>query len=288
MRQVRLNNGMDIPQIGFGVYKATDQGGYSVLAEAIRTGYRHLDTAEAYGNEEEVGQAVCESGIPREAFFITSKLNRNCLGYENAKKECEKSLQRLKTDYLDLYLMHWPRPDYGMDGFDDWERLDIETWHAMEELVQEGKVRGIGVSNFLPHHMDNLLKEASIVPCVNQLELHPGYLQEEAVAYCREKGIALSAYSPIGRARLMKHPLLLELAEKYNTSTADFCLTFELQSGFIIIPKSTHPERMKANLNAGGYVIANEDMEAVRRMPQAGWSGQHPDRENTDPQTEYK
>lgn len=279
MKNVTLNNGVLIPEIGFGTYKATVSDGYRAVSEAIEAGYRHLDTAALYENEEEVGRAVRESGIPREEFFITSKLARYALGYENTKAEFEKSINKLGVDYLDLYLIHWPRPDYGDPRFDDWEELDIESWRAMEELYEEGKIRAIGVSNFLPHHLDNLMDNTRVVPAVNQLELHPGYLQQEAVSYCKEKGIAVEAWSPIGRARIMQDALLLELAEKYRTSVAGICLAFDLQEGYIILPKSTHRERMEENLRADSIVISEDDMERIRRMPEAGWSGEHPDRE---------
>ena len=283
MKDVVLNNGVSIPCIGFGTYKATTEDGYSIILNAINAGYRHLDTAALYENEEEVGRAVRESGIPREQFFITSKLNRDFLGYDNTKREFEKSIKKLGTDYLDLYLIHWPRPDYGTDGFDDWKELDRESWRAMEELMKAGRIRAIGVSNFLPHHLDNLLQTAEIVPAVNQLELHPGYLQKETVDYCREKNIAIEAWSPMGRARVLKDPLLSGLAAKYGVSTARLCLSFCLQSGFIILPKSTHIDRMKENLNAEDTVISKEDMDRICSMPETGWSGEHPDRETVKP-----
>ncbi len=279
MKNVVLNNGVKIPRIGFGTYKSTVDDGYRVISDAINAGYRHLDTAALYENEEDVGRAWSESGIPRNEFFITSKLRRNCLGYDNTKRELEESLRKLKTDHLDLYLIHWPRSDYGRDDYDDWEELDRESWRAMEEMVKEGKLRAIGVSNFLPHHLDNLLKSAEIVPAVNQLELHPGYLQKEAVDYSRQKGIEIEAWSPIGRARLKDNPLLKEIASKYGVSVAYLCLCFCLQSGFIIIPKSTHIERMKENLTVRDDMISEEDMRLIREMPEAGWSGEHPDKE---------
>lgn len=284
MKNTVLNNGVSIPDIGFGTYKSTVDDGYSIILDAVKAGYRHLDTAALYENEEEVGRAVKESGISREEFFITSKLNRNYLGYDNAKREFDKSLKKLGTDYLDLYLMHWPRSDYGSDDYDDWEELDRESWRAMEELYKEGKIRAIGVSNFLPHHLDNLLKTAEIIPAVNQLELHPGYLQEEAVDYCREKNIAVEAWSPMGRARVLKDPLLIEIAGKYGISTAALCLAICLQSGFIILPKSTHIDRMRENLKVDDIIIKDEDMEKIRSMPETGWSGEHPDRETVKPQ----
>ncbi len=279
VKNIELNNGVMIPQIGFGTYKSTDNDGYGVIADALRAGYRHLDTAALYKNEEDVGRAIMECNIPRNELFITSKLARYSLGYENAKREFDITLKKLGLKYLDMYLIHWPRPDYGEPDFDDWKRLDIETWRAFEELYEEGKIKAIGVSNFLVHHLENLLEHAKVVPAVNQLELHPGYLQEETVTFCNDNDIAIEAWSPIGRARLLHDPLLNRIAEKYEVSVAEICLSFDIQSGFIILPKSTHIERMRENLLAGQVIIEDEDMELIRSMPQTGWSGEHPDRE---------
>lgn len=285
MKYIKLNNGVEIPQIGFGTYKSTtNTEGWKVVAEAIDAGYRHLDTAMLYRNEGDVGRAVKESGIPRQDFFITSKLNRNCLGYQSAKDEFEKTCQRLDTDYLDLYLIHWPRADFGQPDFDDWKEEDRGSWKAMEELYKEGKVRAIGVSNFLPHHLENLLETAEVIPAVNQLELHPGYLQSEAVTYSRNHGMEIEAWSPIGRGRLLNDPLLLELAEKYGVSVPHLCLAFDLQMGYIIIPKSIHRSRMEENLHPDTIRISDEDMEKIKAMPTTGWSGEHPDRETLKPQ----
>ncbi len=285
MKNRTLNNGVEIPQIGFGTYKSTaNTEGWKVVAEAIDVGYRHLDTAMLYQNESDVGRAVKESGIPRQDFFITSKLNRNRLGYQSTKDEFEKTCQRLGTDYLDLYLIHWPRADFGQPDFDDWKEEDRGSWKAMEELYKEGKVRAIGVSNFLPHHLENLLETAEIIPAVNQLELHPGYLQSEAVEYSRNHGIEIEAWSPIGRGRLLNDPLLLELAEKYGVSVPHLCLAFDLQMDYIIIPKSTHRSRMEENLHPDTIHISDEDMEKIKAMPTTGWSGEHPDRETVKPQ----
>ncbi len=277
MKTVILNDGNKIPEVGFGTYKSTDGSGYEVILTAIQAGYRSLDTAQLYENEEEVGRAVKESGIPREEFFLTSKLNRNLLGYDSAKAELEKTLKRLGTDYLDLYLLHWPRADYGKAEFDDWKQLDIESWRALEELQKEGKIKSIGVSNFLPHHLDNLLEHASVVPAINQLELHPGYMQTVACDYCREHGIALEAWSPIGRGRLKENGILCDLADKYQVSVPHLCLVYLHQEGVIILPKSSNYERMKENMVVDDIVISKEDLWKLRTMPQAGWSGEHPD-----------
>lgn len=277
MKTVILNDGNKIPEVGFGTYKSTDNSGYEVILNAIKAGYRSLDTAQLYENEEEIGRAVKESGIPREEFFLTSKLNRNLLGYESAKAELEKTLTRLGTDYLDLYLLHWPRADFGKAGFDDWKQLDVESWRALEELQKEGKIKSIGVSNFLPHHLDNLLEHASVVPAVNQLELHPGYMQTVACDYCRQHGIALEAWSPIGRGRLKENRILCDLADKYQVSIPHLCLVYLHQEGIIILPKSSNYERMKENMILEDIVISKEDLWRLRTMPQAGWSGEYPD-----------
>ena len=193
-----LANGVEIPAVGFGTYKAADNQDERIISEAIRQGYRHLVTAAFYFNEEAVGKAVRESGIPREEFFITSKVWRDRLGYEAALEEFETSLKKLGTDYLDLYLIHWPRP---FDLNAEWKDLDVETWKALEELYRAGRVRAIGVSNFLPHHLNNLMERTGIVPLVNQLEFHPGYIQKAAVDFSQRLGIQVEAWSPIGRAR---------------------------------------------------------------------------------------
>lgn len=277
MREVILNDGNKIPEVGFGTYKATNGDGYRVVLDAIRAGYRLFDTAKVYKNEEDVGRAIRESNISRETFFVTSKLDRNMLGYHTAKSELENTLKCLGTDYIDLYLLHWPRSDYGRPDFDDWKRLDIESWKALEELQKEGKIRSIGVSNFLPHHLQNLIDNTDVIPSVNQLELHPGYTQPYVCEFCRKYGIQLEAWSPIGRGRLSDNAILNSLAVKYNTSIPHLCLVFEHQEGIIVLPKSTNYERMKENLILDDIVISEEDMWKIRTMPQAGWGGEHPD-----------
>ncbi len=277
MKKITLNDGNPIPAIGFGTYKTTTGAGYEVILNAIRAGYRLLDTAKAYGNEEDVARAVRESGIPREEFFITSKLDRDMLGYETAKSELEQTLHRLDTDYIDLYLLHWPRPNYGRTDFEDWKCLDAESWKALEEMQAAGKIRSIGVSNFLPHHLQNLMEHAHVMPAVNQLELHPGYMQHAACEYCRRHGIALEAWSPIGRGRLSENPILASLAEKYHTSISHLCLVFLHQEGIIVLPKSSGADRMLENMRLDDVLLSEEDLWKIRTMPQAGWGGEHPD-----------
>ena len=277
MNTITLNDGNKIPEVGFGTYKATNGAGYKVVSDAIRAGYRLLDTAKVYENEEDVAKAIKESGIPREDFFITSKLDRNMLGYDSAKAELEQTLKRLDTDYLDLYLLHWPRADYGKPGFDDWKRLDIESWTALEELQREGKIKSIGVSNFLPHHLQNLLEHARVVPAVNQLELHPGYMQVHACDFCKTHGIVLEAWSPVGRGRLHENAMLQSLADRYRVSIPHLCLVYLHREGIVVLPKSVNYERMRENLSLDDVVISEEDMWKIRTMPQAGWGGEHPD-----------
>lgn len=277
MRQTfTLANGVEIPAVGFGTYKAADNNDEAIIREAIRQGYRHLDTAAFYFNEEAVGKAVQESGIPREEFFLTSKVWRDRLGYDSTIHEFEESCKKLGTNYLDLYLIHWPRP---AELSAEWKDLDVETWKALEDLYKSQKVRAIGVSNFLPHHLNNLMDRTSILPMVNQLEFHPGYMQKAAVDFCQRLGIQVEAWSPIGRARVLQEPLLIELAEKYQVSVAQLCIRFALQCGVLPLPKSSSGERMRQNLDVFGFNIEDDDMHQLMTLPQIGWSGEHPDRE---------
>lgn len=277
MKEIVLNDGNMIPKIGFGTYKSTVDAGHKVVLDAIKAGYRLIDTAKVYENEEDVARAIKESGIPREEFFITSKLDRNMLGYENARSELEKTLKRLEIDHIDMYLLHWPRSDYGHPDFNDWKRLDIESWKALEEMQSEGKIRSIGVSNFLPHHLQNLLDHTDVIPAVNQLELHPGYMQPFACDFCRQHGIVLEAWSPIGRGRLSENSILSALEEKYGTGIPHLCLVYLHQEGIIVLPKTTNYERMRENMALEDITLSEEDMWKIRTMPQAGWGGEHPD-----------
>lgn len=271
-----LNNGVSLPVFGFGTYKAAEGNSGTVIKEAIRAGYRYFDTASFYETEGHLGEAVRESGIPREQFFIASKLWKTEMGYQEAKEAFERTLSNLGTDYLDLYLIHWPRPDLERT---DWRELGQDTWRAMEELYREGKIRAIGLSNFLPQHMEPLLKKAQVMPAVDQLEFHPGYTQEAAVAYCREKGILVQAWSPLGRARVLKDPMILEMAEQYGVSAAKLCLRYVYQRGVQPLPKASSYERMLENQDYLSFEISKEDMYRISTMPQTGWSGEHPDRE---------
>lgn len=276
MEHYILNNGVEIPAVAFGTYKAADGKSADVIRTAIEAGYRYFDTASFYGTETYLADAVRESGISRDEIFIASKLWKTEMGYDNVKKAFERTLENLETDYLDLYLIHWPLPE---PGYKEWKQLDKETWRAMEELYQEGKIRAIGLSNFLPHHIENILEDCTVRPAVDQIEYHPGYSQEAVVQYCKERDILVQAWSPIGRQRVLTEGLVQELAEKYGVSPARICLKFAVQRGIIPLPKSSSMERMKDNLDLYSFEMEQEDIWRLATMPQAGWSGEHPDRE---------
>lgn len=276
MEHYILNNGVEIPAVAFGTYKAADGKSADVIRTAIEAGYRYFDTASFYGTETYLAEAVRESGISRDEIFIASKLWKTEMGYDNVKKAFGRTLENLETDYLDLYLIHWPLPE---PGYKEWKQLDKETWRAMEELYQEGKIRAIGLSNFLPHHIENILEDCTVRPAVDQIEYHPGYSQEAVVQYCKERDILVQAWSPIGRQRVLTEGLVQELAEKYGVSPARICLKFAVQRGIIPLPKSSSMERMKENLDLYSFEMEQEDIWRLATMPQAGWSGEHPDRE---------
>lgn len=273
-----LGNGMVIPCPGFGTYKVTGGDSVAVIRTAIEEGYRFFDTASLYETERFLGQAVRESGIPRSEFIIETKLWTDEMGYEGAKKALKASLERLQMDYVDLYFIHWPRQT-GADD-EDWKTLDIETWRAMEEMVDEGKIRALGCSNFLPHHLENLLAHCRIRPAADQLELHPGHSQEAAVAYCLEHNIRPMAWSPLGRARdngQAANGLLEKLAKKYGKSSSQISLRFLIQKGILPIPKASSVEHMRSNRDIFDFSLTDEEVWMISCMPQTTWLGEHPD-----------
>lgn len=269
-----LLNGMTIPGMGFGTYNPKGGDSVEMVRTAIRAGYRYFDTASLYETERALGQAVKESGIPREDFFLVSKVWINEMGYEGTRAALHRTLERLQTDYLDLYLIHWPR---RIEGDTDWKQIDLDTWRAMEEMKKEGLIRGLGLSNFLPHHLDNILENGTEKPLVDQLEIHPGYSQEAAVSYCKSKGIVVQAWSPLGRSRILENEFFQALAKKYNKSAAQICLRFLIQKDIIPLVKSANFERMKENQNIFDFEISREDMQMLECMPQDTWLGEHPD-----------
>ncbi len=264
-----------MPKIGFGTYKTSvDTDGVQVIRDAIACGYRMLDTAAMYGNEKEVGEAIRLSGIDRRELFITTKLDNKDRGYDSALRAFDVSMANLGLDYLDLYLIHWPASE---TKFPDWKEINSESWRALERLYKEGRVRAIGVSNFLTPHLQALIESATVTPMVNQIEFHPGWMQPETFELCNKLGIAVEGWSPLGRTRVLEDPLLIELAEKYKKSTAQICLRWELQHNVVPIPKSTHPERMRQNLELFDFHLSEEDMKRIDSMPETGASGLLPD-----------
>ena len=270
----KLNNGVRIPCIGFGTYKAAAGNGAEGIETALRAGYRYFDTAAFYQNEEDIGRAVIRSGIDRKELFLSSKVWSGDLGEEGTRRSFENSLEKLQTDYLDLYLIHWPCPNHD---YKDWKHLVLETWKVMEELCREGRIRAAGVSNFLPQHLEVLAENSEMVPAVDQIEFHPGHTQEMTVSYCQERGIIVQAWSPLGRKRVLEHELLTELSEKYGVSPAQLCIRYAVQRGVIPLPKASSYDRMKQNQDVFGFEISREDMYRIGTMPPAGWSGEHPD-----------
>lgn len=274
MEYFKLSNGHEIPAVGFGTYKITDPvSARESVKMALETGYTHIDTAALYENEDMVGKAIRESGIPREQLFVTSKLWKTELSYEKAMAGFEKTMEKIGLDYLDLYLIHWPAsPTHD----DNWEQANIDTWNAFIDIYKSGRVKAIGVSNFMPHHLKALM-DAEIIPMVNQIEIQPGFPQWETVNFCRENGIIVEAWSPLGRGRVLDNPLLLELAEKYGKTTAQICLRWEVQNGIVTLPKSVHRERIESNFDVFDFEISKEDMERIDAMEPYGNSGHHPD-----------
>ena len=265
-----LENDVELPFVGYGTYKVTDE---KIILDALDAGYRHLDTARMYKNEKMIGNAIKNSGLHRTELFLTSKVWKGDLGYDNTLRSFEATIEDLGVNYLDMFLIHWPQSAPGAD----WKPVLTETWKAMERIYKDCGARAIGVSNHLPHHLMHILKDCNVRPMVNQLEFHPGYTQAATVNFCQNQNILVEAWSPMGRARMLDDPLILELAEKYNRTPAQICLRFCLQNNILPLPKSSSPERMKQNLEIFDFDMELEDIFRLMTMPEAGWSGQHPE-----------
>lgn len=279
-----------MPRLGFGTYSRQFDFTTEAISNAIDVGYRHIDTAALYKDEDLIGDAIKASGLPREEFFITTKVFRTSMGYQGTIRSFEESAKKLQTDYVDLLLIHWPVPEFGpvateanpartpeTEGI-PWPELCQDTWRAMEQLVKEGKARSIGVSNFHPHHLMALMETARIKPVVNQIEFHPGYTQEYTVNWCQERDIRIEAWRPMAKQLAANDPLLLELAQKYGKSVQQICIRFALQRNVVPLPGSRNRERMTANMQVFDFNISEEDMSRIACMPHCAWSGQHPDR----------
>lgn len=274
METYTLAGGLSVPVLGYGTYKATLENGEKPVAEAIKAGYRYFDTASFYQNEEAVGAALRQSGLPRTAYQVATKVWKTEMGYENTLAACNRSLKKLRLDFIDVYLIHWPRGDLADPH---WQETVQDTWRAMEQLKKQGKVRAIGVSNFLPHHLQVL--NGMEKPDVDQIECHPGYWQPQTVDYCRKKGILVQAWSPLARGRVNEHPLLKNLSERYGVTVPQLCLRFLLEEGIMPLPKTTHAARLTENMGALTFTLQKEDVQQIENITPCGWSGEHPDRE---------
>lgn len=272
-----LSNGVKIPCIGFGTWKAPDgEVAASSVKTALESGYRHIDTAAGYDNEASVGKGIKESGISREEIFVTSKVKNSERGYKTTLDAFDKTMTDLGLDYLDLYLIHWPA---SFSRFEDWEQINLDTWRAMTELHKAGKIRSIGVSNFMPHHLKALM-ETEVAPMVNQIEFHPGQMQPETVDFCKKNNILVEAWSPLGSGRMLENPTLTEIAAKYGKSVAQLCIRWCLQNGTLPLPKSVTPSRIKENGEIFDFTLDDEDMRRINSMEYCGGSGHHPDKVN--------
>lgn len=269
-----LSNGVKIPVIGFGTWQTPDG---KIAKESVKTalqaGYRHIDTAFAYGNEVSVGEGLRASGVPRGEVFITTKHWITERGYEKTIAAVEASLKNLGVDYLDLYLIHWPCVEKVST---DWKEINASTWRGFEKMYKEGKIRGIGVSNFLPEHIMALNETAEIKPMVNQIEFHPGYYQPALTKWCQDNGILVEAWSPLGCGKVLGDSVLSKIAAKYKKTVAHVCIRFALQSGVLTLPKSVHADRIIDNTKVFDFELTDEDMLTIETLYPLGYSTYHP------------
>lgn len=273
-----LSNGVNIPCVGFGTWQTPNgETAINSVLEAIKCGYRHIDTAACYGNEESIGKSIKLSGINREELFVTSKLWNTDQGYESTLNAFDKTIKDLGLDYLDLYLIHWP----VVKGHkEDWEESICETWKAFEKLYSEGKIRAIGVSNFKPHHLKVIFKNCNIKPMVNQIELHPSHNQDETVKFCRNNNILVEAWGPLSTGRIFKVKEMQDIADKYNKSIAQITLRWHIQNEILPLPKSVTPSRIKENSMIFDFELLKEDMDLIQNLKGCEGSGVDPDNIN--------
>ena len=269
---ITLQNGVQIPEIGFGTWRSPE-GDITINAVkcALSNGYTHVDTAAFYKNEKSIGIAIQELGIPRKQLFLTSKVWNTERGYDKTMAAFEQSIKNLQTDYLDLYLIHWPAR--GEEGIQE----NLDTWRALEDLYAQGKVRAIGLSNFLEHHIQPLLDHARVKPMVDQIESHPGYTQAETIAFCQKNGILVEAWGPMGKGEVLTQTDLVAIAKRHGKSVPHVCIRWCMQHGVIPLPKSVTPERIIDNIKVYDFELSAEDMAIIDRIPRCGGSCKHPD-----------
>ena len=272
--QLTLNNGVQIPQLGLGVWQVDPADTQRVVEDALELGYRHIDTAQMYGNEAGVGAALAASGLKRDEVFVTSKLNNNRHEPAKARESFDRTLEALQSDYVDLFLIHWPTPAVG-----DF----VETWHVLEEFAESGRARAIGTSNFHQHHLDRIAAEASVTPAVNQIEVYPYLTQEPLRAYDKDHGIVTEVWSPLGSGTVLGDPALEAIAAAHGVSVAQAVIRWHLQRGDVVFPKSTHKDRQAQNLDVFGFTLSDAEVATISALDKGLRTGPNPDEFNWIP-----
>ena len=271
---MKLNNGIEIPSMGFGTYKMAPEDTKASVLCALRSGWRHIDTAAFYRNEAEVGEAVRESGIARSEIFVTTKLWNADRGYDSALRAFDRSQEALGLDYVDLYLIHWPASPFF---WDDWKKINADSWRALERLYKEGRVRAIGLSNFMPRHILPLLEGAEIAPMVDQIEFHPGWMQQDCLDFCREHSIVVEAWAPLIKGEALSHPVITGIAGRLGWTPSQVVLSWVRACGVVPLCKSVTPSRIAENLAALSLEIGPEDVAAISALHAVGGRCYNPD-----------
>ncbi|WP_314241189.1 aldo/keto reductase [Empedobacter tilapiae] len=274
MENFKLSNGIEIPAIGFGTWLLEGEKVTEPLKIALKKGYTHIDTAAIYKNEKEIGTVLKTENVDRSKLFITSKCWNSERGYEKAMAAFEQTLADLQTDYLDLYLIHWPANETQFP--DNWAELNAGTWRAFEEIYKSGKAKAIGVSNFNINHLEALFETAKIKPMVNQIEIHPGHSQPELANFCKQHDLLVEAWSPLGSGRILENELIVSLAEKNNVSVGQICINYCLAKEILPLPRSSSEKNIEANLTSNSFKLSAEDVKAIDEMPADGFSGLNP------------
>jgi 2,5-diketo-D-gluconate reductase A len=272
---ITLNNGVEIPQLGFGVYQVPPEDTAEAVQAALEVGYRHIDTAEMYGNEKGVGEGIRASGIPREEVFVTSKLNNGFHAHDDALKAFDGTLEALGSDYVDLFLIHWPLPGIDVDY--------VETWKALEEIYRSGRAKAIGVSNFNAHHLRKLFSETEVRPAVNQIEVHPYLTQDDLRAFDADHEIATEAWSPIAQGKVLDDPTILRVAERHGKTPAQVTLRWHVQRGDIVFPKSVTRSRIEENFDLFDFELTEDDLREITLLNRDERTGPDPDTFNYIP-----
>ena len=264
-KTIKLNNGVEIPVLGLGTWLIDESIAAEAVIQALKAGYRHIDTAEVYQNEKAIGEGIRKSGIPRDQIFLTTKVVAEIKDYEEAKKAIQKSLDDLDIGYIDLMLIHSPQPWANFRNGNHYEEGNLAVWKALEEFYKAGKIKAIGVSNFEKVDIENILKHGTVRPAVNQILVHISNTPFKLIEYCQSEGIAIEAFSPIGHGEILKNPTLIEMAKNYNVSVPQLCIRYDVQLGLIVLPKSTNPEHIKSNGEVD-FVISDKDMETLKNI----------------------